>query len=277
MPRSNLSAVLALASLAAAPVLATPSLAVDGALLAPHRAVYDLSLDRSSGSRGVDGGRGRIAFDVGASCEGYTVTFRQVVDLASSEAGQRVTDVRSSTYEAADGGAFRFVIDRFANSAPTGGTEGRSSQRDGAQSVAITRPKPARVELPRDVMFPSAHTKRLIEAARAGETTVSVKIYDGSDDGETIYDSLAVIGKPVERSRADPGLDEAARAALGGLKSWPMTISYFKGRDSDAQPVYVVTLEMFENGVSRDLKLDFGSLVMRGELKQLSLAAPPQC
>lgn len=252
---------------------AVPSLA-DDVTLAPHRAVYDLSLLRSEGMRGVDNARGRIVFEVGgASCEGYTVSFRQVVELQSAETGPRVTDVRSSNYETGDGKSFRFVIDRAANGAATGVTEGRTALRDSGYTVSLTKPKPANVELPGDVLFPSVHTKRLIEAARAGENTVSVKVYDGSDEGQTVYDSLAVIGKPVEHTKPFEGPEKP----LAGLKSWPMTISYFKSGSDDQTPVYVVTLEMFENGVSRNLKLDYGSILMKGELKQLDMGKPPKC
>ena len=38
--------------------------------LAPHRAVYELTLDRSRGTRTIESARGRIAFDfTGDACE----------------------------------------------------------------------------------------------------------------------------------------------------------------------------------------------------------------
>lgn len=257
-------------------LLSLPALAAAPVSLAPHRAIYDLSFVRSEGANGIEGARGRIAFEMGGSCEGFTVAFRQVVDLASGERAPRVTDVRSSTFETPGGEAFRFVIDRFANGAPSGGTEGRSAATPDSRQVTLTRPKAGALTMGRDVMFPTAHTRRLIEAALAGETTVSAKTYDGSDDGETVYDSLAVIGKSIERA-PDAAVDEPTRKGLAGLKSWPMTISYFKSGQEDRTPVYIVSLEMFENGVSRDLKMDYGALVMRGELKQLEVSPAPKC
>src|ERR1700741_3114465 len=44
----------------------------DQVVLAPHRAVYDLKLSKSQGSRGIEAVRGRILYDFsGNACEGY--------------------------------------------------------------------------------------------------------------------------------------------------------------------------------------------------------------
>src|SRR6478752_2163997 len=45
-------------------------------LLTPHRAIYDLSLLRSTGSKGVEAARGRIAMEFGGdACDGYTMKY----------------------------------------------------------------------------------------------------------------------------------------------------------------------------------------------------------
>ena len=72
--------------------------------LAPHRVVYDLSLAKATGTRGVENARGRIAFDfLGDNCEGYTLTYRQVTVLESGEVGSKTSDMRTATFEAGDG------------------------------------------------------------------------------------------------------------------------------------------------------------------------------
>ena len=46
-------------------------------LLAPHRAVYDLALDKASDRSGITDITGRMVYEFnGSACEGYTVTFR---------------------------------------------------------------------------------------------------------------------------------------------------------------------------------------------------------
>ena len=52
------------------PAAAAP--AADTVFLAPHRAVYDLKLTKSRGSRGIEAVRGRIPYDFfGNACDGY--------------------------------------------------------------------------------------------------------------------------------------------------------------------------------------------------------------
>ena len=65
-------------------------------------------------------------------------------------------------------------------------------------------------------MFPTEHVRRIIAAARDGKTLLQVAVYDGSDTGEKIYDTLTIIGKaiaPDEQSR--PTRSPARRRSRG--------------------------------------------------------------
>src|SRR5471032_2729433 len=74
------------------PAAAAPP--ADKVLLVPHRAVYDLKLSKSHGSRGIQGVRGRILYDFsGNACEGYDLKFRQVSELDSEEGKAAVSDL----------------------------------------------------------------------------------------------------------------------------------------------------------------------------------------
>mgnify|MGYP000974783476 CR=1 FL=1 len=169
---------------------------------------------------GVEGARGRIVFEIsGSACEGFASSFRQVVQMESSAAGSRLMDVRSTSFEDGEGKGYRFRIDRVINRAEQAPTEGRTRAEGDALAVQLARPKQEKIELPKDVLFPSFHTKALIEAAEAGQTTLSAKTYDGSDEGQAIYDTFAVIGRPIEHITARfhyPKLIEEIRAVLGG-------------------------------------------------------------
>ena len=99
------TAVPALAALVATGLAATGFAASAAPIsLAPHRVVYDLSLAKATGTRGVENARGRIAFDfLGDNCEGYALTYRQVTVLESGEVGSKTSDMRTATFEAGDG------------------------------------------------------------------------------------------------------------------------------------------------------------------------------
>lgn len=252
--------------LAALP-LALPASAQEGGVrLAPHRAVYDLSLGASRGARTIESARGRIAFDfTGNSCEGYALKFRQVTMLESAESGTKTSDLRSANFESGDGKSFRFRNDSGIGDTPMQTVDGSAERRqDGPLTVRLRTPKRDTVALDGATVFPNAQMRDLIAAAKAGQTTMSEKVFDGSDDGTTVYETLSVIGKRIAPGDVE-GVEEPARQGdLAKLARWPVTVSYFKAGRKDENPVYILGFDVYENGVSRALKLDYGDFALNG-------------
>src|ERR1700733_3711579 len=86
-----------------------PAPAASKVVLVPHRAVYDLKLARSRGSRAVEAVRGRILYDFsGSPCDGYSLQFRQVSEINSGEGKIALSDLRAATWEDGDAKSFRF-------------------------------------------------------------------------------------------------------------------------------------------------------------------------
>ena len=166
--RVGFAVVLAGLALAVGPeVVAQPTPSV--LPLAPHRAVYDLSLMRSNGSRSVDAARGRIALEFGGDeCEGYTTKYRQVTVLDSSESGARTLDVRTATFEGANGRTLRFRTDSRMQGGGDEKVDGDASRENGVLSVRLREPKKETVSFSGEPIFPTEHLKTVIAAARAG-------------------------------------------------------------------------------------------------------------
>ena len=250
-----------------------------GPRLAPHRAVYDLSLDKSAGARTIEAARGRIAFDfTGDACEGYALKFRQVTELTSGESGTKLSDLRTANFESADGRSFRFRNETGSGGPPASTIDGTADRKaDGPLAVRLKNPKRESVSVDGGAVFPNVQMRDLIAAARDGRTTFQVKVFDGSDDGKTVYDTLSVIGKRIEPGRTE-GLEDAAKQdGLAKLARWPVTMSYFKGGKADGTPVYVLSFDLYENGVSRNLKLDYGDFALRGVMSRLELLPEKAC
>jgi hypothetical protein len=272
-------AALAALALTVLPAAAPAEDALRSVPLVPHRAVYDLSLLRSTGSRGVESARGRIAFDfAGDVCDGYTLNYRQVTVLEGGETGTRTLDVRTATYESGDGRLLRFKTESQLEGTPDDGVDGEARlAADGSLSVQLKQPQPAAIAAEAGPIFPTEHLKRVIEAARAGQTTMSVKLYDGSDDGRKVYDTLTVIGHRIDAGAADKLEQPARNGALASLPRWPVTISYFTSGRGEQTPVYTISFELYENGVSRALKLDYGEFAIKGELHEFELLPATAC
>jgi hypothetical protein len=245
-------------------------------VLANHRAVYDLSLAEGGGTRSVESARGRIVIDFrGDACRGYTMLTRQVTELSSGETGARLSDMRSTTFEGGQGREFRFKTTTLTNNQPAAPVDGTATDQGNAVTVKLKGgAKPFTVDGP--VLFPSEHMRRLIEAARAGQSTLSAKVFDGSDDGKKIYDTFAVIGHtetgpaPASDSARDKPLREGT---LAGMPHWPVRLSYYTEGAGERTPIYTLGFDLYENGVSGALKLDYGDFAILGDMTALDIDA----
>ena len=250
-------------------------------VLTPHRAIYDLRLQRTRGRGDIESVRGRIVYDFsGSACAGYALNFRQVSELDSTEQNKSVlSDLRSTTWEEAGAKRFRFSSENYINETNVEKVEG-DAQRDADHvEVKLAKPKDKAFDLDHAMVFPTEQMRRIIEAARAGKTILELPVYDGSDNGEKVFSTMTVIGHEIP---PDVKVDDAAagQEALAGLKRWPVTISYFDSNSAkrgEQTPVYAISFELYENGISRALALDYEDFVIAGEMSQLEIKDPPPC
>ena len=119
-------------------------------LLAPHRAVYDLALDKASDRSGITGITGRMVYEFnGSACEGYTVTLPLRDPDRYAATRRRLTDQQTTTFEDADGKTFSFVTKSFVDQNLDKEIRGTAT-RDG-KGVKIEIEKPEQQEhRPRD-------------------------------------------------------------------------------------------------------------------------------
>lgn len=246
---------------------------VSAPALASHRAVYDLSLLKASGTKAPAQARGRIAFDFsGSACEGYVQNFRQMTELQPPEGTAKMSDMRSATFEAGDGADYRFRIETKVDNGRGDEIDGKAQKRKDAVGVELTKPKTARLDLSAGTLFPTEHLRRIIEAATKNERILEARVYDGTGDGEKPFDTLTVIGSPATA----PATEKAA-TELKEVRRWPVSVSYFEMGKKDSQPVYILSFDLYENGVSRALKLDYGDFVLKGEMTELKISPSPAC
>jgi hypothetical protein len=248
-------------------------------MLAPHRAIYDLKLSQSH-KRSLEAVRGRIVYDFsGSACEGYALRFRQVTELDSGEGKAAVSDLRSTTWEDGEAKNFRFTSQNYLNDDIVDSVDGRAERRQDGVTVDLTKPATKKADLG-DVVFPAEHMRRVIAAARAAKTILELPIFDGSETGEKVYDTLTVIGHklaPDEKKANDP---TAREKTLASMPRWPVTISYFdkvKADKGEQTPVYSIHFELLENGISRAVSLDYGDFSIVGDMTSLELKDAKPC
>jgi hypothetical protein len=253
-------------------------------LLAPHLAIYDLKLSKSRGSRGIEAVRGRILYDFsGSACEGYELKFRQVSELDSGEGEPALSDLRSTSWEAGDARKFRFSSENLFNERRTDVVDGHADRNAKTVAVSLSKPKEKNFNVPGGAVFPTEHMRRIIAAAREGKSVLEFPVYDGSESGEKLYNTLTVIGRPIASGEKAPSDAAAKIPELAKLTRWPVTISYFDKKDEKSEqsgeqtPVYSIGFELYENGISRALVLDYTDFTISGEMTSLELKNVKPC
>jgi hypothetical protein len=248
--------------------------------LAAHRAIYELALDPSKSSTRVDTARGRIAFEMtGNACEGYSVSLRQVTELDTGEGKETTSDLRSTTWEDGEAKTFRFKNQNFVNRELRDDVDGTADKAtDGGLSVKLAKPRTPPLRLGGPILLPTEQLTKILDVGAAGEHLLEAKVYDGSPDGKKIYETLSVIGGAITGEARD--LEEPVRGApLVSIKRYPVTVSYFEpgNETGERTPAYTLSFELYENGVSRALKLDYGSFALKGDLKSIEFLKTTPC
>ncbi len=262
--------------LIAALLLASPA-AGAAQVVAPHRAVYDLSLLR--GSDKLQSASGRLAFEIeGSSCEGFTVSFRMATRFRPKDSEVILRDVTTITYEGPGALDFRHQI--------TERVDGKLSEdhrvkmtratadAEGEGSVSSKPGAPFTVAA--GTLLPMQHQLRLMALGAAGGGRDSSIVFDGSEEGNS-FRAISFVGKakPAQSLARDAGNPVAE--PLKALSAWPTTVSYFKLDGSDETPEYQVSFDMFENGVATGLVLDYGAFALAGTLADLKLLEASDC
>lgn len=273
MFRSSLAMALAAGS-AVSLNAAMADMAFAGVLV-PHRAVYDIQLKQASERSGIEGMRGRMVYEFnGSECQGYTTNFRFVTRIDTGEQ-IRVTDQQSMTFEDIAAGKFRFETKSFTDDQMDKDVSGAAADENGKVSIELEEPAPRAVELA-DSRFPAEHMIEVIENARKGKALFEARIFDGSEDGDKSYLTTTVVG-PLRKPTASEAADKSA-GIVASQAYWPVSIAYFDEKAAgDVLPIYTQSFKLYENGVSRDLTLDYGDFVLTGKLTKLEVLGSGDC
>ncbi|WP_425493368.1 cell envelope integrity EipB family protein [Hoeflea prorocentri] len=235
--------------------------------LVPHRAVYDLELEDASERSGIESMFGRMVYEFnGSECAGYTVGFRFVTQLDTGNS-VRLTDQQTTTYENLEEQTFRFITKSYVNQRLDQEVRGSAKADEDGTSVDLTTPRRDKLTLD-PAQFPTAQMIALIERAKNGDRFFQSHLFDGSDEGRKVMLTTSVVGSPRISDIQQKELE--ATGKLAEQPTWPVTIAYFdETKSQDETPVYRVSFKLYENGITRDLIMDYGEFSLKGTLSSL--------
>ena len=259
-------------------LLALPVGTVDAATVAPHRAIYELSLLRANGGASLLSADGRLAFEIqGSKCEGYTVSFRMATKYRPKEGEPSVIDTQTISYEGPGALDFRHQLKEIINGETKQDLKikvtrsGETSEGRGELS-----PTGESFTVPVQTSLPMQHQLKLMTLGETGGGRDSSVVYDGSDETKS-FRAISFVGK--EKPPGSIGRDTGNPVAepLKSVGAWPISISYYAAEGSAETPEYQVTFDMYENGVATGLVLDYGNFSLAGRLTQLTMLGIPEC
>lgn len=247
--------------------LSAPAFAVP---LLQHRAVYDLTLENASPKSGISSISGRMVYEFrGTACEGYTTRFRYVTRSVARDSSQ-LSDQQTTTFEDADARTFSFSTKSYTDQNLDKELRGEASRNGEALNVQIDKPVTKKVDLG-SAQFPTQHLIDLLGRVDKGETFYETTIFDGSENADKMMTTTVAIGKKEDLRAADP--EATALAALPGQSFWPVDIAYYDEASERGEqvPEYRISFKLYQNGLTRDLVMDYGEFVMKGRLVDLTM------
>jgi hypothetical protein len=264
---------VALAAAVLAFAVSTPAaMAVD---VAPHRALYSMSLGSAKSGSNVVAASGSMVFEWGDTCDGWTIEQRYRLRLQYAESDE--VEIASSyiTWESKDGLRYRFNERKLKNGDVEEEVRGEAKlDGPGKGGVAeFSRPKRSRMDLAPGVIFPTSHTLEIIERAAAGEQFMAKNVFDGTGE-ENAVEITAVIGAGQEASAGNGG---EIKSPLLERPSWRVRLAFFPAGSSDERPDYELGMRLHDNGISRDMVLDYGDFAVKARLDKLEGLPKPGC
>ena len=240
--------------------------------IAPHQAIYEMSLGNIKVGADVNDVKGWMLFRWSDACEGWRIEQRYVLEFVYSEGDSVKLSSSYETWEAKDGTAFNFTYKTETNGHLDEDIQGVAFLTGGGESgqARYRLPEKHDESLPAETFFPSAHTLKLIRKAVAGDRFFFAHLFDGTDV-DTAVELSAVIGSPLPPGGAEAAeaLDRDARSVrevLMGARSWPVRLAFFPVDQQLAEPDYEMSLLMFENGIVDQLVIDYGDFEITGRL-----------
>jgi hypothetical protein len=260
------------------PAVGVAAPASAGVPLANYRSVHDLNLAGGAELAEIGSMKARLVTEfTGSRCAGYTTKMRFVTRSTGDEGAARTDDVRSVMFETADG-FYEFTHETYSEDGLVDVSAGTAERGEAGVTVRLTEPEEKSFDLDAETAFPTEQVVRVLAAAVAGKRFVAFDLYDGTEGGESVYGTSTVIGAATTAAD-DLGVETSvADAGFAAQRHWPVTISYFPQSAGTAMtPDYTMSLIVYENGVSRDLKLDYGTFALAGKLTQLEMLPVPPC
>jgi hypothetical protein len=235
----------------------------------PHRAVYGLRLGAAINAPRI----GTAVQDLTQDCGGWHLKRDISTEIALTSSWKISLQSKLDGEEQRGGQGFRYRTLQVQNGAEreTRGRVQRAGRELRAEIVTPNAP-PEQFLLPPPTLMPVAGIDHMIERLRANAATFPALTFDA----EVIGDAFL-----VDVSELDPGAIRGPRPAETPVdvpgRSWPVSMTFTRGRQQDQRALFMVNALVFDSGVLDRLTVDTGLVVVTADLQSLEMRKPPSC
>jgi len=265
-------------TMAASPVVPSPEKAARESL-ASHEAVYDIRMSSSKSGAQILDIRGKMLYSLKKSCVGWITDHRFTMSYEYSDAPAIQVETRFASFESYDGQVMDFSSSRSRNGEIYEEVRGKARIGEAVSKdnfVLYSMPKNLRYDLQGATLFPMAHTYKLIDSARQGKRVVNEVVFDGSDDQGPV-EINAVIGKQKVNRDDSRGSSKFVDGELLKAPYWPMQLAVFPMDSSSSLADYELSMDVLENGIVRDMNVDYHDFSISQKLVALKSVPPEEC
>jgi len=239
------------------------------AQMQPHRAEYALRLGAAANAPRI----GTAIQDLTLDCTGWHLKRDISTEIAVTSSWKLSVASKLDGEEPRSGSGFHYrsVQTQNGNERETRGKVQKAGGETRAEILAPNVP-PALLILPPPTLMPIAAVSHLVDRLRAKAVSFPALMFDA----EVIGDAFL-----IDVEQLDPGtLRKASPAdqpvAVPG-QSWPVFMTFTRGRRQDQKPLFSVSAQVFESGVLDRLTVDTGLVTVAADLQKLEMHKAPTC
>jgi len=237
------------------------------AQILPHRAEYALRLGIAANAPRI----GTIMQDITQDCSGWhikrdisaeiPITTSWKISIASKLDGQeRRND-------------FDYRTDQVQNGAERETTGKVRHVGDQLKADIVSPDGPAQIILPPPTLMPVAALGHLVDRLRAKAANFPALMFDA----EVMGDAFLVDVTELEAGKLRPAPPADKPVKVPSETSWPVAMSFTRGRHQDEKPMFGVTAKIFDSGVFDRLTVDTGLVKLAADLQSLEMHKSPTC
>jgi hypothetical protein len=258
----------------AAAVLAPPATVLAAApamaQVQPHRAEYALRLGAAANAPRI----GTAIHDLSQDCAGWHLKRNIRTEIALTASWKMTLTSKLDGEETKSGNGFRYNTVQIQNGSERA-FKGRVQRERGEVKAEIAQSggPPSTFVLPAPTLMPVAAIDHLVERLQARAAAFPTLMFDA----EVMGDAFLIDVTEQERSQLRAARPADKPVALPAAKSWPVFMTFTRGRQQDQRPLFSVAGQVFDNGVLDRLTIDTGLVVVTADLQALEMRPAPTC